>query len=210
MQVAAVFLSREKMKSKIAVLIDGGFFVHRFKVLNKGAPPGIKDMHPFLEDLMRRIHEANSHTSSTLFRTFYYDCRPYGHTVTDPSGKKINYSNTPLFKAVTQFHNDLRVFPRLALRLGDLSFDGWKLSPFGTDKPPAPDFKQKSVDMKIGLDIAWMSSNRTIDQIVLVTGDSDFISPMKFARREGILVYLYTMGEKRIKLQLKEHCDILL
>lgn len=198
------------MNNKVAVLIDGGFFVHRFKALNKGTPPSIQDMQPFLDDVMQRIHDANSHASTILFRTYYYDCRPYGHTVTDPSGKKINFTNTPLFKAVTHFHNELRVFPRLALRLGDLSFDGWKLPPYGKDGAPSPDFKQKSVDMKIGLDIAWMSSKRTIDQIVLITGDSDFILPMKFARREGILVYLYTMEEKRIKLPLKEHCDILL
>jgi len=64
--------------------------------------------------------------------------------------------------------------------------------------------------MKIGLDIAWMASKRIVDKIVLVAGDSDFVSPMKFARREGLLVYLDTMGQKMVKLELKEHTDFLL
>ena len=64
--------------------------------------------------------------------------------------------------------------------------------------------------MKIGLDIAWMSSKKTIDKLVLVAGDSDFVSPMKFARKEGILVYLYPMGQAHIKVILKEHTDFVL
>lgn len=94
----------------------------------------------------------------------------------------------------------------MALRLGHLSFDGWKIDP----KHPGeliPDFKQKSVDLKIGLDIAWMASKRTVDKIVLIAGDSDFVAPMKFARKEGLLVYLYPMAQKNIKLVLKEHAD---
>ncbi|KIC92754.1 hypothetical protein OI18_21100 [Flavihumibacter solisilvae] len=64
--------------------------------------------------------------------------------------------------------------------------------------------------MEASLNIAWMSSKRTIDKIVLVAGDSDFISPMKFSRREGILVYLYPMGQAQIKIGLKEHADFIL
>lgn len=64
--------------------------------------------------------------------------------------------------------------------------------------------------MKLGLDIAWMSSKRTIDKLVLVAGDSDFVSPMKFARKEGILVYLYPMGQPHLKLILQEHADFVL
>lgn len=97
----------------------------------------------------------------------------------------------------------------MALRLGELSFDGWKVDP----KNPGnyfPDFKQKSVDIKLGLDIAWMASKRTIDKLVLVGGDSDFTYPMKFARREGILVYLHTMGQVQIKTILKEHADFII
>lgn len=64
--------------------------------------------------------------------------------------------------------------------------------------------------MKIGLDIAWMASKRTVDKIVLVAGDSDFISPMKFARKEGLMVYLDPMRQPNIKLDLREHADFVI
>lgn len=198
------------MFNKVAILIDGGFFLQRFKANNAGRGPRIADMQPFLDDLMQKV-QATSGANGTdmLFRSFYYDCRPYGETQTDPNGTIINFSQEAQFKAATRFHGDLRTFPQIALRLGELSFDGWKVDNLHVGQF-RPDFKQKSVDIKIGLDIAWMSSKRTVDKIVLVAGDSDFISPMKFARREGILVYLYPMGQAQIKIGLKEHADFLL
>ena len=70
-----------------------------------------------------------------------------------------------------------------------------------------PDFGQKGVDMRIGLDVAWLSSNRIVQRIILVTGDSDFIPAMKFARREGIQVVYVSMNHKSIKAGLVEHSD---
>ena len=91
--------------------------------------------------------------------------------------------------------------------MGELSFTGWKQDPYsGRTKP---DFKQKGVDMKFGLDMAVMASKRTVDKIVLVAGDSDFIAPIKYARKEGLLVYLYPMGN-HIKPTLSGHCDYVL
>ena len=48
------------------------------------------------------------------------------------------------------------------------------------------DFLQKRVDIKIGLDIASMSLKHQVEQIILVSGDSDFVPASKLARREGI------------------------
>jgi len=195
---------------KVAILIDGGFFISRFKKLHQGSAPIITDMQPFIEELMTKVQALTGNKGTDiLFRTFYYDCRPYGETQTDPNGFHINYSQQPLFRAATRFQSDLRTFPQLALRLGELSFDGWKIDASSSTLAYKPDFKQKSVDMKIGLDIAWLSSRRIVDKIVLVAGDSDFIAPMKFARREGILVYLHTMGQVQIKIELKEHSDFI-
>ena len=65
---------------------------------------------------------------------------------------------------------------------------------------------QKGVDMKIGLDIASMAYKKQVDQIVLISGDSDFVSAAKLARREGIDVVLDPLGAK-IKEDLFEHID---
>ena len=191
---------------KVAVLIDGGFFLHRFKS-RYAKSPRIKDIQPFLNEVMKKVEDTSpANSSNILFRTFYYDCRPFGEKKFKPDGTLVDFSEHPQFKAATAFQNDLKIFPQMALRLGDLSFDGWKID----TKDPCnliPDFKQKSVDLKIGLDIAWMASKKIIDKLVLIAGDSDFVAPMKFARKEGLLVYLYPMGQKNIKLALKEHAD---
>lgn len=195
-------------KNKVSILIDGGFFVQRFKKLNERSPR-IADLQPFLNEIMKKVSAATSGSDDSLLRSYYYDCKPFGDTKTNPDGRIIDFSKHPQFKAASAFQTDLKTFPQLALRLGDLSFDGWKIDP----KQPGnfiPDFKQKSVDIKLGLDIAWMSGKKTVDKIVIVPGDSDFIAPMKFARREGLLVYLYPMGQINIKLSLKEHADFIL
>jgi uncharacterized LabA/DUF88 family protein len=46
-----------------------------------------------------------------------------------------------------------------------------------------PDLRQKGVDMRIGLDIAFISLRKVADVLVLITGDSDFVPAMKVARR---------------------------
>jgi len=61
--------------------------------------------------------------------------------------------------------------------------------------------------MKIGLDVAWLSSKQIVERIILVTADSDFVPAMKFARREGVQVVLVTMGHALVKRELKVHAD---
>ena len=120
---------------------------------------------------------------------------------------EIDYSKSPVCLEQTKFIDSLRDIEQFALRLGELSFSGWKLDAYNPKVKPKPDFRQKGVDMKIGLDMAWLSGKKTVDKIVLVTGDSDFISPIKLARREGILIYLHPMGQTQIKKSLTEHAD---
>jgi uncharacterized LabA/DUF88 family protein len=113
---------------------------------------------------------------------------------------------------------DLAVLDNVAFRSGQLSFDGWLIKRTSaqsilrtaralTGEDFEPDLKQKHVDMKIGLDVAWLSSKRIVDRIVLVTADSDFVPAMKFARREGVQVVLVTMGHSLVKREMKVHAD---
>ena len=55
-----------------------------------------------------------------------------------------------------------------------------------SDMDVALDVKQKGVDMRIGLDIASLSLKGMVDQIILISGDGDFVPAAKLARREGI------------------------
>ena len=68
------------------------------------------------------------------------------------------------------------------------------------------DLSQKMVDIKIGLDIASISLKRQVEQIVLISGDSDFVPASKLARREGIDFILDPMWNP-IKPHLFEHID---
>jgi uncharacterized LabA/DUF88 family protein len=63
-----------------------------------------------------------------------------------------------------------------------------------TDDCFTPNLKQKGVDIKIGLDVAWVSFNHIASNIIMITGDSDFVPVIKTARRNGVFVYLFTLG----------------
>lgn len=195
------------MVTKVNVLIDGGFFWQRFKRLNRRSPTPT-DVESMVNDVMRLVKaKTNGDTEDILFRVFYYDCRPYGDVVTDMAGNQIDYSTTQGYRDKNNYLDTLCQKDRFALRLGELSFTGWKQDPHSGST--RPDFKQKSVDMKFGLDMAVMATKHTVDKIVLVAGDSDFIAPIKHARKEGLLVYLYPMGN-HVKQTLSGHCDYVL
>ena len=72
-----------------------------------------------------------------------------------------------------------------------------------------PNVKQKGVDLRIGLDIARLSLKEFIRVIVVVTGDSDLIPAFKFARREGMRVYLDHLG-RNIRPGLRLHVDLVI
>ncbi len=155
------------------------------------------------------------------FRVYYYDAPPYEKSVTNPiDGTSVNLSNTPHAEASRRLLQRLELENGFAVRKGVLNNSGWKLGNaalknLGVTQRPitAQDFvpvlSQKGVDMRIGLDIAWLALKRLVDVLVLVTGDSDFIPAMKLARREGLLVYLETMGHPVIR-EVKVHADIVL
>lgn len=195
------------MITKVNILIDGGFFWQRFIALNKKIPKP-DDVLDEVERIMSLVRsKTNKETEDILFRIFYYDCRPFGEIIKDTQGRDIDYSKSASFISKNKYLNDLCCKDRMALRLGELSFNGWKQDIHS--KKLKPDFKQKGVDMKFGLDMATMATKHTVDKIVLVAGDSDFVAPIKFARKEGMLIYLYPM-KNRIKANLRGHCDFVL
>ena len=76
-----------------------------------------------------------------------------------------------------------------------MHFRGWRRIRWDQQKPLddsdyKPNYEQKGVDMQIGLDIATFSYERTVERIILVTGDTDFIPAMKMAHRSGLQVVL--------------------
>lgn len=60
--------------------------------------------------------------------------------------------------------------------------------------------------MRIGVDIASLAFKKQVDQIILISGDSDFVPAAKLARREGIDFIVDPMGAS-IADDLFEHID---
>ena len=60
--------------------------------------------------------------------------------------------------------------------------------------------------MRIGIDISSLAFKHQVNQIILVSGDSDFVPAAKQARREGIDFILDPM-RSTIKDDLFEHID---
>ena len=63
--------------------------------------------------------------------------------------------------------------------------------------------------MRIGLDIASLTLKKQVETIGLVTGDSDFVPAMKFARREGAQLFLVALGSQ-VTDEVREHADLML
>ena len=102
----------------------------------------------------------------------------------------------------------------IAVRLGVLKFRGYKLrkspainSRALTDADFKPDFEQKGVDMRIGLDIANYSALKTVERIALVTADTDCVPAMKLARKNGLQVILIALPGMPVYGELAQHAD---
>jgi uncharacterized LabA/DUF88 family protein len=158
-----------------------------------------------------------------LYRIFYYDCPPLGKKVHNPiSGKSIDFSKTTASDWRLEFFTELRKMRKVALRLGyvDERNGAWTLRLDALKKLARKEItwsdvtegdvkyecRQKGVDMKLGLDIASMAFKQQVDQMVLVSGDSDFVAAAKLARREGIDFILDPMWHP-IREDLHEHID---
>jgi uncharacterized LabA/DUF88 family protein len=196
--------------------MDGGFVKKKLQVSNRRFPT-VGDV----VALVATIAAKPALTGSSLFRVYFYDAPPFEGTATNPiDGSVLNFSGTLQARQNQALLQSLELQPNFAVRRGVLSLSGWKLgksairSLAAGARPIAardlvPDMGQKGVDMRIGLDIAWLSLKQIVDSIVLVTGDSDFVPAMKFARREGIKVYLDVLGHP-VRRELKVHADIVL
>jgi len=196
---------------KVAVLLDGAFVLSNLYRLLNQRQPNAREVWSYARACVRLEDEE-------LFRIYFYDCPPYEGNERNPlSGEVTDFSQTRTSDRRKQLHEELSYMDFVAFRRGVLAFNGWRLGRRAIEyliREPRPllsgdlepDLEQKRVDMKIGLDVAWLSTRHIVDRIILVTGDSDFVPAMKFARREGLQVVLVTMGSF-IKQEMKEHAD---
>ena len=202
------------MRERVAVLLDGEFMR---KVLHERLKQFPTVAHVMSE--VERILDTPCVSEYSLYRIFYYTADPLTGTARNPlSGDSIKFANTPTHSNSMKLIDGLENSPDVAVRRGTLLHQGWGLGRAsvkamldGTKKEVTaddivPKIKQVGVDMRIGLDIASLALKRLANMVVLVTGDSDFVPAMKFARREGLRVALDPLG-RPVRPELKLHAD---
>jgi len=127
----------------------------------------------------------------------------------------VPVSGTPYtFAASGQWLDDLASLDLFAARRGVLKFRGYKpkRTPVSHGQPLSdadfkPDFEQKGVDMRIGLDIAAYSTGRLADRIMLISIDTDCVPAMKFGRKSGLQIVLAKLPNFKPAHELITHAD---
>lgn len=217
-----------------AILIDGAFLIKRSRNLSYKYPKGLshEEVDAICYDpkkVATYIFEyALSHLSSRgdseerkLYRIFFYDCPPAQYKGHNPISK-VAYDSTKTdeYKFRTELHSELKKLRKVALRFGEVTHANWtyknrviqdllkgkKTLEEITESDVELSFRQKGVDMKIGIDISSLTLKKQVKQIILIAGDADFVPAAKLARREGIDFILDPMGLD-INDNLFEHID---
>ncbi|MEM9212639.1 MAG: NYN domain-containing protein [Pseudomonadota bacterium] len=216
---------------KVAILIDGGFFLKRFPTIHPDKDkrdPNI--VAKCIGSLIRKhLEKLNKDVCvkepwSLLYRSFFYDARPFSENAMLPvTRRQINLRNSDTARFRNELFDLLSAMPKMALRLGTVqrkSNRSWVISgeaqkklltqELNVDELVDDDFQlnvgQKGVDMRLGLDVASLTLKKQVDTIVLVTGDADFVPAAKLARREGVSINLDPLWQNVAK-DLFEHID---
>jgi uncharacterized LabA/DUF88 family protein len=183
----------------VAVLIDGGFL----RALTTQAKK------VYSTDLIELLAHSCVMSDERLYRALYYDCAEFsGEAKLPVSGLMHSFTGTDTLL------RDLASRDFFAVRQGTLKFRGWKPRSQRvsgvpvTDADFKPDFEQKGVDMRIGLDIATLCHSKAVQRIILVTGDTDFIPAMKHARIAGLQIVLAAPPGRKPAPELLWHADI--
>lgn len=185
------------MKNRVVVLIDGG----NLRVLAKKAG------YIYDNDLIEKVAHACCDESETIFRILYYDCPPYrGKAKLPISGKEHSFDGPDDWLRTLATRN------LFAVRRGVLKFRGFKAKrglagPPNKDEDFVPDFEQKGVDMRIGLDIASYSTSRLVDRIVLISADTDCIPALKHCRKAGLQAVIIKFPSAKLSSELLAHVD---
>lgn len=207
---------------KTAILVDGGFYRKRSRTLwgEKSPTDRAEELNRYI---FKHLDKKDGELRRHLYRVFYYDCPPVGKKVFHPlKNRTVDFSKEPMFKWANEFFDELKAKRKFAIRMGVLSNndshfilnnDKVKKLVSGsisvtdlTESDFSPSFKQKAVDMKLGIDVASLAYEGMVDQIVLIAGDSDFVPAAKMARRKGIDFILDPMG-REVSPSLAEHVD---
>lgn len=222
------------MDIKVAVLVDGSFFLKRLQFYKRKYYSSQPDLTPeqvvqILTAVVRKhLNSVGKGTYQHLYRVFFYDAPPLDIKAHYPLLKEgetnkrvIDFSKEPRTIHRKKILDELKKQRKFALRLGTIKHDKqWKISDDALNKLLSGDkefseltnddfyygMRQKGVDIKLGVDVATLSESGVVDKIVLIAGDSDFVPAAKLARISGLDFVLDAL-RNNIDPGLHEHID---
>ncbi|MBK6726401.1 MAG: NYN domain-containing protein [Xanthomonadales bacterium] len=197
---------------RYAVLIDGGFVIKKWQGRFKRFPTAAE------VSAVASLSASNVSSSKELLRNYFYHATPASGVLKNPISKaEVQLSGSPVARQHEHLLRTLEHLGNFAVRLGESTSIGWRIgdralknlleSPRAiTAQDLVPDIKQKGVDLRIGIDMSRLALTKSVDTIVVVTGDSDLVPAFKFVRREGLRLLLATLGH-HVRRDLITHVD---
>lgn len=169
--------------ARLAVIVDGGFIRSKLFIRQNIDNPdrlyGCPDANTIYQKIISVV--SNNFSKDELLRIFYYDCIPDVHerrTSRNPvTGERTRLLSNIQIETQRTVFDQLKEKPYIAFRYGELAYDGWKICNISEFRDKLDrnedisdnDFKirvtQKGVDLKMGLDIAWLGMKNIVDKI---------------------------------------------
>lgn len=150
------------MSEKALLLIDGGYL--DFLQRSYGSPR---------LDYGRMAAAICDHFGYRLLRCVYFNCLPYLSSSPTPEEQES-------YRKKEGFYQRLQKLERFEVKLGRLAFRGLDES---TGKPV---LEQKQVDVLLASEMVYAAARRSVDAIILLSGDGDFLPAVELVKREGL------------------------
>ncbi len=201
-----------------AILIDAHFLFHVFKDNNIWY--NATSVKQFVDEVTKTIHiQNNEHLND--HKIFFYDCAFFSGYLMTKTGQKVlidgkKHANTMLLE---QLKTDTNFF----IKEGRMRPAGWQLKSDLLSNGSAcviqalkegkwpeeayePIFKQKGIDTKITMDLLKLKDDPDVQQIVLVSNDSDFAPVIDEVKLTGKKVSVLSIEEGQITQPLRTAC----
>ena len=117
---------------KVAILIDGGYFIKRLKALylaeQKNLPQEqqqVFDVSYVTKKIKTLCFEHAKKLDQNIYRIFYYDCPPIGEKLHSIMTKKfIKFDETPQYKFKNELHAELKKMRKMVSTMVLVAGDG--------------------------------------------------------------------------------------
>ena len=166
---------------RVAIFIDGGYAVRIFRSL------GVYQI-DYQELVERRPSKKE------LLRAYYYDCPRYqGKEPEDKQESERKEKQKKFFYALNRI-------PNFEVRLG-------KLQKKGETAEGKPILVQKRVDVMLAVDMVELAATEKVEEVVILSGDSDFLPAVQAAKRHGVTVLAWHGPRSTCHHELLAACD---